>query len=243
VLISAGNPGPYTGHGNNTWLLDGREPTLIDAGTGLVTHLDALDAALGGRALVRLLVTHGHPDHMSGRPALVGRWPALECWKWPSEGEQGWRPLTDGQAMRAGDRTVHVVFTPGHAADHVCFWDRDDRALYAGDLMVSGSTVVIPAGRGGNLRAYLASLERVRLLEPRIVYPGHGNVIDRPLELVAQYVKHRLARERQIRDLLTETGGDPERIVARLYPELPETLRGAARMTVEAHLEKLREDG
>ena len=46
-LLSAANPGPYTGDGNNTWLLDGAEPTLIYAGTGEATHLEAIAGALG----------------------------------------------------------------------------------------------------------------------------------------------------------------------------------------------------
>jgi hypothetical protein len=59
---------------------------------------------------------------------------------------------------------------------------------------------------------------------------------------MTQYVEHRLAREHQILNLLAETGGDPDRLVARLYPALSPNLRQAARLTVEAHLEKLRED-
>jgi glyoxylase-like metal-dependent hydrolase (beta-lactamase superfamily II) len=242
LLLMAGNPGPYTGRGNNTWLLDGDEPALIDAGTGAPRHVQALVEALGGRPLVRLLVTHGHEDHASGRPALVEQWPSLECWKWPAEGEGAWRALSDGQIVRAGDRALRVVFTPGHAADHVCFWDAGTRALYAGDMLILGSTVLIPGGRGGGLRAYLHSLDRLLDLDPAVIYPGHGNVIERPRELVTQYVRHRLARERQIQDLLDETGGDPDRLVARLYPALPEGLVKAARLTVEAHLEKLEDD-
>jgi hydroxyacylglutathione hydrolase len=144
--------------------------------------------------------------------------------------------------VRAGDRALRVVFTPGHAADHVCFWDAGTRALYAGDMLTLESTVLIPAGRGGGLRAYLQSLERLMQLDPRVVYPGHGNVIDQPHALMTQYVEHRLAREHQILNLLAETGGDPDRLVARLYPALSPNLRQAARLTVEAHLEKLRED-
>ena len=87
VPIDAGNPGPLTGRGNTTWLLDGGEPTLIDAGVGAASQLDAIARALGGRPLVRVLLTHGHPDHASGVPALRERWPQVEVWKWPPSGE------------------------------------------------------------------------------------------------------------------------------------------------------------
>ena len=83
TLVSGHNPSPYTGSGNNTYLLEGRVPTLIDAATGAVEHLDAVAAILGGRPLARVLVTHGHPDHASGSRALASRWPGVEFFKMP----------------------------------------------------------------------------------------------------------------------------------------------------------------
>src|SRR5215471_18981588 len=190
VLVLAGNPGPMTGAGNNTWLIDGAEPTLIDAGVGHVQHVDAIAAALGGRDLARVLVTHHHADHSSGIDALRARWPKLDAGKYAQAGERGWRPLADHDHVRAGDRDLLVVHTPGHAPDHICLWDPADRAVYSGDMLAIGTTVMIPAGRGGNLRQYLASLERMAKLDPRVAYPGHGPVIDRPVDLIREYVAH-----------------------------------------------------
>lgn len=242
ILIEAGNPGPFTGRGNNTWLLDGREPALIDAGTGTASHFQALEAALGGRPLQHLLITHGHSDHVAGRGEVERRWPGVRSAKFVGPEDTGWAPLVDGQIVRAGNRVLRVVHTPGHAADHVCFWDDDARALYAGDMVIAGTTVLIPAGRGGNLRHYLASLDRLIDLAPDVVYPGHGNVIPDPLDVMRQYKSHRLERERQILACLPDTGPDAAAIVSRLYPGLSDALIPAARMTVEAHLQKLREE-
>ncbi|HEX5068641.1 MAG TPA: MBL fold metallo-hydrolase [Vicinamibacterales bacterium] len=230
LLIPAGNPGAMTGSGNNTWLLDGAEPTLIDAGVGRADHVDAIASALGGRALVRVLITHGHPDHASGAPALRSRWPAVDVRQWPDA-------LSEADAVRAGDAMLTVVHTPGHAADHVCFWDESSRDLYSGDMLVRGSTVMIPAGAGGGLRAYLASLERIAALAPARVLPGHGPVIDDPLQLIAQYIEHRRLRHRQVAACLAKGIDDPDAIVTAVYPELPPALRRAARATIEAHLE------
>lgn len=232
-----------TGPGNNTWLLDGSEPTLVDAGVGIPGHVAAIARALGSRALVRVLVTHGHPDHASGVPALSAQWPSLEACKLPLAGETGWRALTEGQLVRAGGRRLTVIHTPGHAADHVCFWDEEHGDLFAGDMVVQGASVMIPGGRGGSLRAYLASLERLVALQPRRIYPGHGAVIERPLEVIDEHLKHRQLRERQIIECLATGIRDVEAIVNRIHPGLPKGLRRAAGFTVGAHLEKLREEG
>ena len=243
MLVPAFNPGPLTGWGNNTWLLDGPEPTLVDAGIGQPEHVDAVAAALGGRPLVRVLVTHGHSDHASGAPALRARWPGVELCKWLLAGEAGWQPLSNGQRVRAGDRDVEVVHTPGHALDHVCFWDASTRELYAGDMVAMGTTIVVPGERGGGMQAYLGSLERMAALKPERIYPGHGRIIDQPLERIAEFIAHRRMRESQVIACLDAGVTDVETMVARIYPDLAEGLRPAARQTVEAHLGKLRAEG
>jgi glyoxylase-like metal-dependent hydrolase (beta-lactamase superfamily II) len=243
VLVSAENPGPMTGAGNNTWLIDGAVPTLIDAGVGMTGHVASIARLLASRALVRVLVTHGHPDHASGIPALRTSWSSLEACKFLLHGESGWRALVDGEAVQAGDRTLTVVHTPGHAADHVCFWDADRGDLFAGDMVLADTTVMIPAGRGGNLRQYLQSLEKLAALKPGRIYPGHGSVISDPLAVISRYLEHRKAREEQILDCLASGLAQIDEIVDRMYPNVPDPLRRAATLTVEAHLEKLRDDG
>jgi glyoxylase-like metal-dependent hydrolase (beta-lactamase superfamily II) len=241
-LIFAQNPGPLTGSGNNTWLLDGAEPTLIDAGVGKDGHVDAIAARLAGRALSRVLVTHGHPDHASGGPALRARWPSIDARKWTIAGESGWRALNEVTRIRAGSIDLSVIHTPGHAPDHVCFLDEASGDLFSGDMIVRGTTIMIPAGRGGNLRQYLASLQKLRALKPTRALAGHGPVIDDPIALIDEYIAHRQMRESQVRAYLADGITDVDAIVARIYPDLAESLRPAARLTIEAHLEKLREE-
>ena len=234
TLLPAGNPGAFTGPaGNNTWLVGGggAEPLLVDAGVGHASHIDAVRAALGGRPLARVFLTHGHPDHASGVPRLREAWPAVE--------------VVDGTArsVRAGDGTLDVIPTPGHSPDHACLWDSEARVLFAGDLLVSGGTIMIAASSGGNLRQYLASLARVRALDPLRVYPGHGPVIDDAASLIDEYVAHRHMREAQLIAALGRGPAAVEALVAAIYPALLPALQGAAGETVLAHLVKLEEDG
>ena len=231
LLIRAGNPSEWTGPtGNNTWLLPGREAALVDAGTGLPEHVEAVADALKGAPLVRVLITHWHPDHVSGLPALRERWPKLV--------------VVDaaGPPVLAGDGFLEIVPTPGHAPDHLCFYDREAGDVYCGDLARRGGTIVIPARKGGDLRAYLASLQRIRDLAPRRLLPGHGPIVDDPLALIDEYLAHRAEREQQILKAMLDGARTVDEIVRRVYPALPPSLSEAAADSVRAHLAKLRDD-
>jgi glyoxylase-like metal-dependent hydrolase (beta-lactamase superfamily II) len=248
LSIHAHNPGPFTGSGNRTWLIPGRVPVLIDAGTGEPRFLEELSAALGSARLARVLVTHGHSDHASGAPAIASRMPHVRFAKmlWPGRDDRyavAWEPLHDNEVTEAGDEEVIAVHTPGHAPDHLCFWHGASRTLFSGDLVVAGSTVVIPASAGGDLGAYLASLDRVIALQPARLLPAHGSVVEDPVPLLRRYISHRHEREEQIVAAMKAGETAVDAIVARVYAGLSAALTPMARESVTAHLVKLEGEG
>lgn len=250
VELEAGNPGPLTGAGNRTWLLTGAVPTLIDAGVGRRSHLDALEAALGaaGARLQQVLVSHAHPDHASGAAALASRWPQARFRKcpWPERDRLyavPWQALADGDTVEAGDVRLEVVHTPGHAPDHLCFWHAPSRTLFGADLLIEGGTVVVPGTGGGDLSAYLQSLARVAALAPARVLPAHGPTIEDPVGLIERYSAHRARREKAILQAIAGGAADVDAVVEAVYPGLAGPLQRAATESAHAHIRKLCDEG
>lgn len=245
TLLHAGNPGPFTGEGNWTYLVPGDRPVLIDAGVGNAAHLDAIaQAAPHGPAEV--IVTHAHSDHAAGTPAIHARWPAARLAKFPwaeRDRDLPWRPLADGATIATGDGPLTVLHTPGHSPDHIALWHADSKSLFVGDLLVLGTTVFIPASAGGSLADYLRSLERLRALSPARAWPAHGPVIEDPIALIDHYIEHRRKREEQVLAALAQGLSTVDAITDRIYVNLAQALTPMARESVLAHLIKLEGEG
>jgi glyoxylase-like metal-dependent hydrolase (beta-lactamase superfamily II) len=250
LLLPAMNPGPTTGEGTCTWLIPHDRAVLVDAGVGDSRHVDALGRALRetNATLNLMVITHAHTDHMGGVSAVRAAWPGARVMKFPwpeldAPYQVQIEPLHDLQLIRAAGEELVVLHTPGHSPDHVCLWHERSRSLFGGDLLIEGGTVVIPASRGGRLSAYLGSLERLLVLGPARVFPGHGPIIERPDDLIRRTLAHRRHREEQLLDALSRGAGTPASLAAMIYDRLPDRVQRLAEESVLAHLVKLREDG
>lgn len=245
VFLHAANPGPITGDGNWTYLIGSSRPVLIDAGVGHASHLEAIaQAAPHGPAHV--VVTHAHSDHVTGAPAIHQRWPAATFSKypWPLRDPQlPWARLDDGAILTTDEGDLTVLHTPGHAPDHLALWHADSRTLFAGDMLVQGSTVVIPASHGGSLADYLKSLERMLKLNPARALSAHGPVIEDPAALIEHYFRHRAQREDQVLAALTTGASTVDAITSTIYPSIANDLLEMARDGMLAHLIKLELEG
>ena len=95
----------------------------------------------------------------------------------------------------------------------------------------------------GSLSAYLDSLRRLRALDLEVLCPGHGPYVWDPAAKLDEYISHRLDRERRLLAALDAGLRSEDELLDAAWSEVPESLRPAARLTLEAHLEKLRSEG
>jgi glyoxylase-like metal-dependent hydrolase (beta-lactamase superfamily II) len=224
ALVRAGNPGPYTLSGTNTWVL-GRDPAwVVDPGPALGAHLDAVAdvvAARGGAG--GIAVTHGHADHAEGLGGLrerVGDVPVLAG-------------AADGEALGP----LRALALPGHSDDHVVFVAGP--VCFTGDAVLGEGSVFVT----GDLAGYLDGLRRLRALDLAVLCPGHGPPVWDVRDRLDAYVAHRLDRERRLLAALERGLRSEDELLDAAWDDAPAALRPAAAVTLRAHMEKLRAEG
>jgi glyoxylase-like metal-dependent hydrolase (beta-lactamase superfamily II) len=221
--LTANNPSPMTLEGTNTYVV-GRDPAVvIDPGPDDADHIEAVRRTAEERGGIgTVLLTHDDGDHSEGVERL------------------------GVEVTRLGDDEVvaglTAIATPGHAAEHLCFLLGD--VCFCGDLILGhGSTIVGPREMGGSLADYMRSLERLKGLDLSLLYPGHGPEIRDPQAKIDEYIEHRLMRERRLVAALERGERSRAALLAEVWDDVPEELRGAAAIAMQAHFEKLEDEG
>lgn len=233
--VLAGNPGPFTLEGTNTYVVGDADGTwVVDPGPALPEHLDAVAAAVkqAGGPWRGVLLTHDHADHAEGIRGLLERTgPA------PVHAARGAVDvrLADGDAV--GPFTV--VATPGHAPDHLAFVLGEE--LFSGDSVLGRGSVFVWPTRGA-LSGYLDALVRLRARPLTRIHPGHGPLVEDAHAKLDAYRSHRLARETALLTALADGRRSVEELLDAAWSEVPALLRPAAAVTLAAHLDKLEEE-
>ncbi len=147
-----------------------------------------------GWTIGRILLTHAHFDHvgglgelkeLTGAPVAIhpDAVPMLErapqaAAMWGFTVEPPPAPdhlLSEGEMIEVGELRAEVLFTPGHAPGHVCFYLSDDGVIFDGDVLFQGSI-----GRtdlpGGDYELLMTNIREKLLALPdgTMVLSGHG---------------------------------------------------------------------
>ncbi|XP_017474855.1 PREDICTED: beta-lactamase-like protein 2 homolog [Rhagoletis zephyria] len=256
IRILGCNPGPMTLQGTNTYLLGtGKSRILIDTGDmDVPEYIKHLQGVLKQEqaSLSTIILTHWHHDHVGGVKDVLKTCAVGDCrvYKFPRTdavdvcpeipADIKVHPLHDEQKLSVDGANVKIVHTPGHTTDHVVL-TTDDGILFSGDCILGEGTAVFE-----ELYEYMKSLHKILDMKPAVIYPGHGNIIEQPVDKIQYYIDHRNQREDQIMDFFSRNSNKPLQamdVVHDVYKETPEQLWPAAAYNVGHHLEKLQREG
>lgn len=244
--ITAANGSVFTGPGTNTYLVGNEDVTVIDPGPAMEEHIDVILAA--SENIKQILVTHTHPDHSPGTRLLQQKLdvPAFGMLTESSKNQDMTfspeRILKDGEILEKEEYSLEVVHTPGHASNHLCFILREEKFIFTGDHVMSGSTVVI-GPPDGSMKQYIDSLNKLKNYDMEKMAPGHGDILESPYQVADWIINHRLKREEKVFSALKDaTRGTPESLVETVYADVDSSLFPIAKASLLAHLIKLEED-
>jgi glyoxylase-like metal-dependent hydrolase (beta-lactamase superfamily II) len=255
--VVADNGGPFTFTGTNTFIVGRGEVALIDPGPPDDAHRAALETALAGERIAAIIVTHTHRDHSPLARPMAAAHGAPVYGFGPHATARARRPgeetpldaaddtdfvpdvtLGDGDAVEGPGWRLEALHTPGHTANHICLALADTGVLFSGDHVMAWSTTIV-APPNGSMADYMASLETLRGRDDAIYLPGHGGPVRDPQRFVRALIGHRRQREAAILQRLAAGDRTIGELVTAIYRGLDPRLRGAAGLSVLAHLEDL----
>ena len=263
--VLANNPSAFTFHGTGTYLITGESVAVVDPGPDDAGHLEAILAAAGGKPITHILVTHTHMDHSPLAAALKARTGARTYAFGPhgqdeergikleEGGDMAFSPdvvVRDGDVIEGDGWTSRCVFTPGHTSNHMCFTLEEEKAFFPGDHVMGWSTTVV-SPPDGDMRAYMASLEKLTLRDDAVYYPTHGapvgglhDALNRnPQDYVRTLIAHRRDREDQILERLKAGDETIHEMVEVMYAAVDTRLHPAAAHSVFGHLVAMTAEG
>ncbi|MGZ2457660.1 MBL fold metallo-hydrolase [Rhizobium anhuiense] len=259
--VTANNPGPFTFFGTNSYIVGSSSVAVIDPGPEDEAHYQALMAALAGRAVTHIFVSHTHRDHSPLARRLQAATGAVTVGQGPHRPARPLRDgeinpfaessdlsfvpditLGDGQTLSGDGWSLKAVLTPGHTANHAAFALAGRDILFSGDHVMAWSTSIV-APPDGSMADYMASLERLIARDDRLLLPGHGGPVTEPAGFLRALKAHRLKREQAVLARVAAGDGRIAEMVKVIYRDTDPKLHGAAALSVLAHIEDLLERG
>jgi len=252
--ITARNPSGFTFQGTGTYVVGHGEVAVIDPGPLDSAHIEDLKEGLKDEKVTHILITHTHFDHSPAAAPLKDYWGVKTYAYGPhgagkiedgftieEGGDMDFEPdirLKDGDVVQGPGWTIESVYTPGHTSNHLCFALKEENALFTGDHVMGWSTSVI-GPPDGDMTQYMKSLGLLLNRSEDVYWPTHGTCIKDVKNYVRAFMDHRLDRERQILDCLSQGYSLIKDMVPVMYKDTDPSLYGAAARSVFAAMIRL----
>lgn len=196
---------------SNIYLLtEGDRAILVDAGTGASCDrvVQEIASRTHGMEFLGVLLTHEHFDHCGGAQEIVRRlggsvMASQACARVVGGPDtmmtgsflfgKAMSPIEDvkiiSDRFRSGELDLAIIPSPGHCPGQVCYHDERSRDLFCGDLIFCDGGVGRWDLPGGDLETHKGSIDRLRELEVKALYPGHGRYeLENPSREIASAV-------------------------------------------------------
>jgi len=167
-------------------------------------------------------------------------------------------PLDEVSVMRDGDvftgdgYHLTVIHTPGHTTGNCCLYESRRCILFSGDHIIKHITpnplmeikrTYLRDPNYRSLKTYLLSLDKLRDVEARFVFPGHGEYIEDLPGIVAGYVVHHRERMDSVWQALRKESRPLYQLIGDVFPFVPEGDAFLAISELLVHIEILLEEG
>jgi endoribonuclease LACTB2 len=228
---------------------------LIDPSPANEAELKKLEYSLAKEnfKVDAILLTHHHGDHLERSDQLARKWNvpmymSQDTFERLTQ-KKGADFFSDIEILIAkeGDEitrwlgeSVYIYELPGHDLGHLGLAPTSMKWFIVGDLFQGVGTVVV-GGAEGNMTKYMQSLEKVIKLNPACVYPSHGIALG-GTNILQKTLTHRKLREDQILNL-AKAGKNFDQMLEEIYFDLPDELSKYAKKNIEAHYQKLVDEG
>jgi glyoxylase-like metal-dependent hydrolase (beta-lactamase superfamily II) len=251
--ITCDNPSPFTSNGTNCYIVGRGRVVIIDPGPENPMMMKAIYEATKGEVIEAILITHTHKDHSPGAKAFDVQKLGFDKHKPSRElalgeinmldaaGDKDFTPdiyLKNEENFTIAGLEFEAIHTPGHCANHLCFNFKNENILFSGDHVMGWSTSIV-APPDGSMGDYMRSMEKLIGRGETRYFAGHGDPIDNPQGIIRAMLGHRKMREASILEQLRQGVFDIPTLVETLYKGLNPKLKGAAALSVYAHLEEL----
>lgn len=257
LRLTVNNPSAFTFHGTNSYIIGTDTLAVIDPGPDNDAHYNALIAAIAGRPVSHIFVSHTHRDHSPlaqrlkeslgartvaegahrpARPYYAGEVNMLEA-----SADTDFIPdiaLADRGTIEGDGWALEGIHTPGHAANHMAFGLKNTGVLFSADHVMAWATSIV-APPDGSMSDYMVSLEKLLARDDKVYLPGHGGAVIKPAAFVRGLRAHRKMRERAIFERVLQGDRTIGDMVKAIYRDTDPRLHGAAALSVLAHLEDL----
>lgn len=150
-------------------------------------------------------------------------------------------PLVDGDIING----FKVISVPGHASDHLAFYEQDSGYLFSGDNLFShiNSNALIEPDQNGqlipSLQQYENTLLTLKELHLTKVYPGHGRIIANPYDLIEKRLQYILNKAERIKDEIGDNRLTASQIARQMHGKLYDKFFSFIMSEIVGHLNRL----